>query len=709
MWLHHTPYFLFATSSGSGHKSARVHVDVYTLIESGQANGSAILNHQRQLVVSTHCSQAPKILFFGMIGSIDSALVYPHIVIYDEALKRLECHRIEPSGTCEIAHIGLELGPVALCRVVSSTSIVLASTSRRGQLRGYDLFEWTPYQHRFLQRHLETDHIVGIAESSHGRPWSVFYYHPTKPNCVVISRGSFFQDQGSLPPTIHSDAIAPEYANNLRQIVTTSQYSRSLSDSNDPFTSIWAQTRSGELVFFQNSILQWSIAFPRHPMEMNLVECQSINCISKLCLIVHTGETTCLYDAKLGRLIKEWSTTKDDLIVADVRNMGLHSVLLLSDRDQSSSKDCTIYPASTLYESGISTALTEESVSKAKANLNNALGTLEQQLQLKRKRIERLQTSLVSKAEIIHDCRDVLSESLSPAFHTGCHLGTFSIPPQKECASFQRKRERRQKKVLERLIPVIGNTVSTSFQWDGKENTLVADLIEHVDQLETLECASGWITTTLGITIWFGVRLWNHSTQTIYNLRLSVAQQRSHGTVLTHMDPQTVAMVLGVVQLDPLTLDDNEYLDKSRAVRRLLANTTTLHFDRRQPLEGNTIMSHSTISIPKFPVLERCELPWRTHLAELVLISQIGCRLDSISGARLVPLMQDGLGLSANEDEGTFGSLEEGLIATVKQRTQSTSYKELQHESWDIEFKAQSEAVAVQMARKAVVICRRFD
>jgi hypothetical protein len=71
--------------------------------------------------------------------------------------------------------------------------------------------------------------------------------------------------------------------------------------------------------------------------------------------------------------------------------------------------------------------------------------------------------------------------------------------------------------------------------------------------------------------------------------------------------------------------------------------------------------------------------------------------------------MQDGLGLSANEDEGTFGSLEEGLIATVKQRTQSTSYKELQHESWDIVFKAQSEAVAVQMARKAMVFCRRFD
>jgi len=312
--------------------------------------------------------------------------------------------------------------------------------------------------------------------------------------------------------------------------------------------------------------------------------------------------------------IEEWSTTKDDLIVADVRNMGLHSVLLLSDRDQSSSKDCTIYPASTLYESGTSTTLTEESVSKAKANLNNALGTLKQQLQLKRKRIERLQTSLVSKAEIIHDCRDALSESLSPAFHTGCHLGTFSIPPQEESTSFQRKRERRRKEVLERLIPVIGNTVSTSFQWDGEENTLVADLIEHVDQPETLECASGWITTTLGITIWFGLRVWNHSTQTIYNLRLSVAQRRSHGTMLTHMDPQTGAMILGVIQLDPLTLDDNEYLDKSRAVGKLLSNTTTLHFDRRQPLEGNTVMSHSTISIPKFPVLERCELPWRTHL-----------------------------------------------------------------------------------------------
>lgn len=74
MWLHHAPHFLFATSSDSSQKSARVYVDVFTLTHSKQVNGSAMLDYQKQSVVSTHYSRAPRILFFGKLGSTDDAL-----------------------------------------------------------------------------------------------------------------------------------------------------------------------------------------------------------------------------------------------------------------------------------------------------------------------------------------------------------------------------------------------------------------------------------------------------------------------------------------------------------------------------------------------------------------------------------------------------------------------------------------------------------
>lgn len=161
-----------------------------------------------------------------------------------------------------------------VCHAVSSTSILLASaSSRHSRLRGYDLFEWTPYQHRLLQGHLETDHIIGVAQSFHGRSWSVFYRHSTDSGHVATSRGSLLLgnslDQGSFSPTINTNAIAPEYMNNLQQIITSNRYFRASNEStNDPLNSIWAQTRSGELVFFQHGILQWSTPLPASQIEM---------------------------------------------------------------------------------------------------------------------------------------------------------------------------------------------------------------------------------------------------------------------------------------------------------------------------------------------------------------------------------------------------------------------------------------------------------
>lgn len=290
-------------------------------------------------------------------------------------------------------------------------------------------------------------------------------------------------------------------------------------------------------------------------------------------------------------------------------------MLTVSDHNQHLQRDCTIYPPSTLSVGRPSVTLTEEDISRAKANLDNALGTLEQQLQLKRKALERLQASLSSKADIIQSCQDLLNGPLRSILYAGRHLGTPN-PFSHEHALFQRRREQRRRKVLERLTPIIGNAVSTSFQSSIDDGKITMEPAERIEEMATLECASGWISTTLGVTIWFGVRVGNYSTQTMYNVRLSVARQRSRGIVLSRMDPQTDGVIIGLVQLDPLQLQDNEYLDRSLAVTRVLSRTVRLHFDKRQIPGDDVTVNKVTLSIPRFPVVEHCALSWQSSLGK---------------------------------------------------------------------------------------------
>ncbi|KAG0224319.1 hypothetical protein BGX31_008123 [Mortierella sp. GBA43] len=269
MWLHHAPHFLHVTGSSSALQCFRVNVDVYTLSEQQQQHvqGSATLDYQKQLLIPTRYSTAPRILFFGKLGSDGDALVYPHLVVYDDTLKQLECHRVDPSGHFEVAQIGLDLGRVELCRVVSSSRILLAAAlSKKHGVNGYELFEWTPSQHRLLRGHLETDHIVGIAEGPHNQPWCIFYHHPMEAHRIVISRGFPLsghphQDLDMLASSLPTRCISPEYLDKLQRIESLGPQFQSFCGSTmDPLCTLWAQTRSGELVCFERGILQWSTA-----------------------------------------------------------------------------------------------------------------------------------------------------------------------------------------------------------------------------------------------------------------------------------------------------------------------------------------------------------------------------------------------------------------------------------------------------------------
>ncbi|KAG0284881.1 hypothetical protein BGZ98_005763, partial [Dissophora globulifera] len=113
---------------------------------------------------------------------------------------------------------------------------------------------------------------------------------------------------------------------------------------------------------------------------------------------------------------------------------------------------------------------------------------------------------------------------------------------------------------------------------------------------------------------------------------------------------------------------------------------------------------------------------------DIVLSVRVGCQLERISSARLVLLMQDGLGLSSspsslfNNDDWMmfFGRLEEGLVVKVRTLSDSAAERAPGSETpgridpqdketkWEAVFQTRTDSLATTTAKKALMLCRRF-
>ncbi|KAG0215929.1 hypothetical protein BGX28_007155 [Mortierella sp. GBA30] len=413
-----------------------------------------------------------------------------------------------------------------------------------------------------------------------------------------------------------------------------------------------------------------------------------------MCLVIYTDYNTYLYDATTGSLLHEWSVTKERVIVADVSNKGLGSVLILPEpeHDHAQSMDCIVIPLAR-HASALSTPMNEDDSARAKANMNSTLGVLEQQLEFARKKIQRLQSSLVSKSEIIQDCQDLITSSLRSAFVSAGGYAPESIS-QTETAFLQKKRQQRLQRTLERLETIVGNTVSTAFHENSARESMEQTKLT---QLEVEDCVAGWIPSTN--IIWVGTRIRNQSEQPLFSLRLTVARRNLQGRAVSRLDPQASGLALCVLDVDPSTLGDDELKDRSLALKRILWNAVVLHFNLVEDSGDDGDPYHATISIPKCSILDQPLPAWRSALVDTLLPSRIYCRVDSISQTRLAVLLQDGLGLSGSVDNGlSCGSVEEGILATVSKEASMGK-----GESWTVMFSVRSDDKAVNVAREAAV------
>ncbi|KAF9361089.1 hypothetical protein BGX26_005956 [Mortierella sp. AD094] len=236
----------------------------------------------------------------------------------------------------------------------------------------------------------------------------------------------------------------------------------------------------------------------------------------------------------------------------------------------------------------------KDDVARSIANMESTVGALERQLELRRKKIQRLEESLASKNHIVQGCQDIVDGPLRFVFDTG-GLGQMSEEsmPSEVLSIFQKKRFERRKRILERLIPIVGETVVTNFSSNTESKTATEDVPTH--PLHVLECASGWMASDSGGIVWFGAHIENQSKQSLFNIRLSAAHHDSHGLKLSRLEPGSTGLLVGFIRMDISDLDDDECLDKSLVTKRLMSGSVRLHLDRKFDQNDGSDMYHSTI------------------------------------------------------------------------------------------------------------------
>ncbi|KAG0376167.1 hypothetical protein BGX24_008183 [Mortierella sp. AD032] len=269
--------------------------------------------------------------------------------------------------------------------------------------------------------------------------------------------------------------------------------------------------------------------------------------------------------------IDQWT---QDVLLADVREAGLDTAVGLPWHTRQQPMECDLYPAVGFSRSKTVMDITDESKARAKSNLESALGTLEEQLALKQKRIERLQASLVSKKEIVQGCQEMMAD---------------------------------RETVKDKSEP-----------------------------LETLECTAGWMMTVSRDVIWFGVKVRNTSDQALFHLRLLAVQQNSHGRSIPRLEGQGTDVLLGAIEVDARILGVDELLDRSKALARILTNAVLLHYSPQEGHDNYESLSSSTLLVPAFTRQDAPPIAWRSSLEDQKEQSRLGS-VEEDMVARIVP------------------------------------------------------------------------
>ncbi|KAG0045395.1 hypothetical protein BGZ83_009396 [Gryganskiella cystojenkinii] len=362
---------------------------------------------------------------------------------------------------------------------------------------------------------------------------------------------------------------------------------------------------------------------------------------------------------------------------------------------------------------------TESSTKRAAVHLDIAQHAIQLQVQQQEKTIQRLQNALVTKKDILEDCQELLTGPLRSAFATGggptaalssSWLSSSSTIPEVDNADlFKRVRDRRRKRIMERLVPIVGDTVAArSFQPDEELEPRkdVEQDYRTGSAIDTYDSTAGWIEFKSRIIVWVGTRCQNISGLHLRNLSLSVALQETKGHIVSSLAPKESCSLISVIDVDDLSiLDDEEYKHPQKLVERILARPVLVHYssvadeikDKAGITGGQPTLS--SVSIPDFAVGRTMASRWQTVLEKIILPARYAFQLNRVDQDEFERVFAEEFeDLSHEPQTDTFGSIEEELIVSLHQELDLKT----EQQNLRVVVSATTESLAYATARKSL-------
>ncbi|KAF9401364.1 hypothetical protein BGZ94_005224, partial [Podila epigama] len=264
-----------------------------------------------------------------------------------------------------------------------------------------------------------------------------------------------------------------------------------------------------------------------------------------------------------------WDQKERCVVFADVQNVGYPVAISLPSSAFRTPLDWSAYPivaGKQMNPLCTDTSANTQAVSQAalaKASLESARGTVENQLSLCRQRAGRLQATLNSKRQVIDFCQSGFTEDFRSTFWLPTPASTV-VSAESHC--LESRREIIRSRMLTHLLSIVGRPTSQS---NPSSSTSSSPII-------VLNSCGGCFEILSRIQLWVGIRIKNGGTDILSNVHLSIAGQSSKGQVISSLASSACCNVACVV--DTGMLASKESLGKAA---KILRESVGLHFERR--------------------------------------------------------------------------------------------------------------------------------
>ncbi|KAF9582983.1 hypothetical protein BGW38_010479 [Lunasporangiospora selenospora] len=295
----------------------------------------------------------------------------------------------------------------------------------------------------------------------------------------------------------------------------------------------------------------------------------------------------------------EWINTTGPVISEGTRTISLRTALksLLECKETPSIKgQSTQVPGLQSSKPVKLAASSAHGVQRAQTNLEDALKSIREQIDKKRKRDASIQRILNNKHEVVNNLYENLNGPLRNVLASDAPQLSIRDPTLlQESNIFQRKQTLYRDKVVKRLTCITGNVQRIEYPSECTQE----------DAERTLEMSqheSGQILSKSGdLILWRSLRVRNLSDARLFKLRLLLGHDQSVSCVVPCLEQEESALLVSAIVLDRSFLENSLLSAETPLASRLFSEPSLVHMSRnsynQHPLDDCLV----TFAAPTFP------------------------------------------------------------------------------------------------------------